>query len=431
MMNNISVIKGFLILVFIIFIQSTYAQTYKVNQVPNDNLSDRYDFVTNPNGIISSQAEQAVNSAIIQIKDSTSAEVAVVLLKSIGDEDIDNFATTLFTRWGIGQKENDNGLLFLLVEDQRQMVFRTGYGLEGVLPDIILSRIIRNDIVPDMKQGNYDRAIVKGMNAVKNNLLNPEAAQEILAHERSLQQQQDNMAADFSKFLFNIYMFFAVVIFFIYLFSYISKLRNWKTRSDQYNVLNAMKSGIILWAIFFPLPMILLVILYFTKLKSLRDNPPACPGCSKNMVKLNKNEALEYLTPSQRLEENIGSVNYDVWYCEDCKHSEIIGFDSPNSRYIKCPHCHAKTYYLATSKTIQKATSYSRGKGERIYKCLNCKRQDIVPFIIPMIIITSSSSSGRSSRGGFGGGSFGGGGGRSGGGFGGGRTGGGGARGGW
>jgi uncharacterized protein len=179
--------KHFLFFFGLMVAFSVTAQSYTVETVPYDNLKNKYDFVSNPDGIISQEAENQINQIITATKDSTSVEIAVVLLKSIGDDDLDDFATNLFTKWGIGKRQKDNGLLFLLVEDQREMVFRPGYGLEGALPDAILSRIIRNDIVPLMKEGNYDAAVTLGISRVCQILLHPEIRDEILADEEAEQ----------------------------------------------------------------------------------------------------------------------------------------------------------------------------------------------------------------------------------------------------
>ncbi|MCC8145115.1 MAG: TPM domain-containing protein [Bacteroidales bacterium] len=429
MKHTLSIIlRSFSILLFIVLAPNTYSQAYTVDKVPNDNLKNRSDFVTNPDGIISQGAEQQINSVINQIKDSTSAEVAVVLLKSIGNQDIDNFGTDLFSLWGIGKREKDNGLLFLLVEDQHQMVFRTGYGLEGVLPDIILSRIINNDISPLMRSGNYDEAIVNGISKIKDYLLNPEAVQEILVQEKTAQQRQNEEFLAFLKTLLRMYLIFAALVFIYFIFRYSSKLKMWKTRPDQYNGLIDMRTGVILSTVIFPVPMIIFAIIYFIKLNSLRNSPLTCPVCTHKMVKQKNGNDIQYLNTAQKREEDVHSVEYDVWHCNNCGHNELLGYDNIHSPYSVCPHCHARTYHLEGDKIVKRATPFSKGKGEKIYKCLNCKMQDAVPYIIPMIIVASAIGNGR--RGGGFGGGFGGGG-SIGGGFGGGRTGGGGARGGW
>jgi uncharacterized protein len=202
--------KNILFLLFLITF-SVSAQTYTVDQVPYDNLKNKYDFVSNPDGIISPAAEQQLNSMITLVKDSASAEIAVVLLKSIGNADIDDFGTSLFTQWGIGKRQKDNGLLFLLVEDQRQMIFRTGYGLEGVLPDVILSRIIRNDMSPLMAQGNPDEALLTGIEKVCRYLLDPEAVQEILAEDAEKPFDRQSLISDlvFALLLIGVFIFIA------------------------------------------------------------------------------------------------------------------------------------------------------------------------------------------------------------------------------
>ncbi|MDR0864737.1 MAG: TPM domain-containing protein [Candidatus Symbiothrix sp.] len=417
----------FLLSILFLITFSVSGQTYTVDKVPYDNLQNKYDFVSNPDGIISQQAEQQLNTMLTSVEDSASAEMAIVLLKSIGYEDIDDFGTALFTKWGVGKRQKDNGLLFLLVEDQRQMIFRTGYGLEGVLPDVILSRIIRNDISPLMQQGNYDQAIVNGIGEVCNYLLNPEAVQEILVQEKNAQiRQQEEMVAFFKK-LFKIYLALSVLVFVWFLFSFNTKLK-WKTNVDKYNHLNSMRNSVIICAVLFPVLMVFFAIFYFIKLKSLRNETVVCPECEHDMVKQSEADEDAYLTSAQTEEEELKSVDYDVWHCNNCGHNEIFAYDNPQTKYTVCPHCHARTYFYEGERIVTNATTFSKGQGEKVYQCLNCKKKDVTPFIIPMILLASAMGSSGRRGGGFGGGF---GGGSIGGGFGGGRTGGGGARGGW
>lgn len=117
---------------------------------------------------------------LFSLQEANTSEVAVVALQSIGDDDIDDFATELFTRWGIG-KQNDNGLLVLLILDQRRITFRTGYGIEGILPDAICKRIQTQYVIPQFKQGDYDKGILDGMNVITRILTTPEAVKELAA----------------------------------------------------------------------------------------------------------------------------------------------------------------------------------------------------------------------------------------------------------
>ena len=101
-----------------------------------------------------------------QLEDSLSIEVTVVALPSIGEDIPAEFAHKLFEHWGIGKKADDNGLLILLVLDQRKVTFATGYGLEGVLPDALCFRIQQNEMVPWFRKNDFDRGITEGVRAV-------------------------------------------------------------------------------------------------------------------------------------------------------------------------------------------------------------------------------------------------------------------------
>lgn len=75
------------------------------------------------------------------------------------------FAIQLLNQWGVGKKGKDNGLVILLVTDQRCIQFYTGYGLEGVLPDAICKRIQTKYMIPYLKDGNWNEGMVAGIRA--------------------------------------------------------------------------------------------------------------------------------------------------------------------------------------------------------------------------------------------------------------------------
>ena len=386
---------------------------YTVSSVPNVRLENAAEYVTNPNRIISQAAQETINEKIASVESASTAEIAVVLLSSIGNEDIDDFGTRLFTQWGIGKK-NDNGLLFLLVYDKKEMIFRTGYGVEGILPDVILSRVIRNDISPLLRNGDFDGGIIAGITKVCDYLKNPETIQEII-------QQEENSPVQTGNFL-RIYLGISLIITLCFFF-YLLATSNLKTTNYQkYLSLDKQKGLVIVFTVLFPVVMILFIWVYFFVLKRLRTKPIACSQCGNAMLRLAQPALSAYLTPAQQTEENICSVDYDVWRCDQCGNTETLPFDRM-SKYTVCPSCHAKAYYLAQDRIIQQATSLSQGQGERIYSCMNCKQRDTKQYNIPRILTPPPPSRGSSWGGG---GSFGGGGS-----WGGGRTGGGGARGGW
>ena len=103
--------------------------------------------------------EQGFNSAWIEM------QLAHVDKNSIRGTDCFDFCHQLLNKWGVGKKDKNNGLVILLVTDQRCIQFYTGYGLEGVLPDAICKRIQTKYMIPYLKDGNWDAGMVAGLKA--------------------------------------------------------------------------------------------------------------------------------------------------------------------------------------------------------------------------------------------------------------------------
>lgn len=135
--------KALRLLLFIIFLPSLlFAKTYTPADVPNAHLSDRTRYVSDPDGYMSAEARNLVDSKLRALTDSTTMETAVVIVSDIGQADPFDFGHKLATSWGIGQDDKDNGLLILFVMNNKQVRIHTGKGVEGILPDIACKRII-------------------------------------------------------------------------------------------------------------------------------------------------------------------------------------------------------------------------------------------------------------------------------------------------
>lgn len=394
-----------------------WAVEYTVEQVPNVHLNDGRRFVTNPDGILSAETVSRLDQMLLSLQETNTSEVAVVALQSIGNSDIDLFATDLFTQWGIG-KQNDNGLLVLLVLDQRKITFRTGYGIEGVLPDAICKRIQSRYIIPQFKEGNYDRGILDGMNAIVQILTTPEAVSELTAlpAERS--------ATDWNR-IFNIYITISLVVSHALLFYMIwITIRHTKEEPyERYKRLAGLRPFLLAGCFLFPFFIILLYLGLKRRLKRLRNKTRVCELCGNKMRKLNEEEDNLYLTPQENTEEKLHSVDYDVWLCDQCGNTLVYPYENQFTQFQRCPYCHSRAYSFEGDHILRRATTVSTGLGEKRYCCAHCHKIDRKQYIIPMLAAaTIIGGSGRG--GGFGGSGFGGG-------FGGGATGGGGSTSGW
>jgi len=98
-----------------------------------------------------------------EIEAKTTAQVAVVTLKSLEGAPIENYAVRLFEKLGVGQREKDNGVLFLVSVQDRLLRIEVGYGLEEVITDILSNKIINTIIVPEFKNESYSKGILKGV----------------------------------------------------------------------------------------------------------------------------------------------------------------------------------------------------------------------------------------------------------------------------
>jgi uncharacterized protein len=108
-------------------------------------------------GVLSPQTLASLNSLCAQVDRQAHAQIAVVTIKSLDDEPIENFATALEDKWKVGKKGTDRGLLLILATTDRKYRFEVGYGLEGILPDARVGDIGRA-MVPYLQQNNFDAA---------------------------------------------------------------------------------------------------------------------------------------------------------------------------------------------------------------------------------------------------------------------------------
>ena len=151
---------------------ATAQTTYRVEDVPNVQLIDYTRFVSDPADAINEADEAALNQRIGHLRDSLDVEIAVVALPAIdGDKygSAREFANELFNTWGIGKKETNRGLLIQLItnEDNREITFEVGYGLEGQLTDGLCKLIQKRRMIPPMQEGRYGEGLLAGVEEVR------------------------------------------------------------------------------------------------------------------------------------------------------------------------------------------------------------------------------------------------------------------------
>jgi len=152
---------------------------YTVASLPSPKAQGQHHFVSDPDAHLSAGTVAQLDALSARIETETGAEFAVAVVDDyVGDSDF-QFAMDLFTHWGIGKAGSDNGLLLFLAMERREYRFITGYGVEGILPDALLRRIGETYLVPYLRDGNVDMAVLAAAKAVQSVFLSPDHALEL------------------------------------------------------------------------------------------------------------------------------------------------------------------------------------------------------------------------------------------------------------
>lgn len=394
--------KYWLFFSFLLLSFSGYSQNFTLENIPDPKQTGG-GYVSDPTQILEASDIQVLNNLIRSLEDSTTAQIAVVIVPSIGEDNPKEFTTRLFNHWGIGQAGKDNGLLVFTVMDQRRTEFETGSGLEGVLPDVICYRVGMQELVPHFQEGNYGQGLIAALSKFKTILENPDAAAEIREERPNYGNSREVGYLGGPKFL-DWYVLINL-LFHIGLFTWIVITLGSKDEFyDKFMHIRKVKA--IVFIFLFPIPYLFIYFALKKLLHNLREHSRFSSVNGKPMQKLDEKADDQYLEAGQIAEEEIGSVDYDVWVTDNADDILILRYAKRFSKYKKCKECDYKTYYLAHSHTIIAATYSHSGKKEEVYECKNCNYTHTKYITIPMKTRSSGSSG---SGGGGGGGSWGGG----------------------
>lgn len=110
--------------------------------------------------------QETLEKKLVAFDDSTSTQIAVIIIKSLEGSDISDYALKLGRSWGIGGADYNNGVVFLIAIDDKKINISTGYGVEGALPDVTAKHIIENVVKPNFKGSDYYRGIDEGTDAI-------------------------------------------------------------------------------------------------------------------------------------------------------------------------------------------------------------------------------------------------------------------------
>lgn len=111
--------------------------------------------------VINPSEEQSLNGILQELEQKTGAQYIILTVNTTGGIPVEQYAIELATKWKLGQKGKDNGMLFVLAKKDRRYRFEVGYGLEGFITDQYTGRVGREILVPYLNQGDFSQGIYK------------------------------------------------------------------------------------------------------------------------------------------------------------------------------------------------------------------------------------------------------------------------------
>ena len=163
--NNMirSIIKYYSILFLFsfLFISNGVSAQFNIPEMPPlEEQTSLYDYID----LLTPQQQSDLRSKLIRYSDTTSTQIVVAIISTTNGDDISMVGANWGEKWGIGQADEDNGILILLANEDRTVDINTGYGIEYRITDRMAEKIINNYMIPEFKLGNYYEGLDSGTN---------------------------------------------------------------------------------------------------------------------------------------------------------------------------------------------------------------------------------------------------------------------------
>jgi uncharacterized protein len=151
-------------------------------------------------GLLSPHTQQDLEFKLTEFERQTSTQIAILIVPSLEGESLEDYTIRVVQTWKLGQKNKDNGALLFIAAQDKALRIEVGYGLEAILTDALSNQIIRKEIVPQFKNGNFDVGITAGVQAI------------MLATQGTYKanQQTDDSSSNFITLLFIFFILFII-----------------------------------------------------------------------------------------------------------------------------------------------------------------------------------------------------------------------------
>ncbi len=145
---------------------TSQAEPWTAETLPMVHLEDARRYVCNPENILRQETTDSIDAILYRLEHTKGVQSLVAVVKCIEGGDAYRFGMELARKYGVGSKKQNTGLIVILSTEDRKYQILTGNGLEGTLPDVICHRIEQQYMVPCLRQGNWDAAMLNGITAI-------------------------------------------------------------------------------------------------------------------------------------------------------------------------------------------------------------------------------------------------------------------------
>jgi len=161
--------------------------------------------------VLKPQDREALRVKLKNLEDQSGIQMVVATVSTLQGEEIEPYANALFRKWQLGQKDKNNGLLFLIAPTEHKIRFEVGYGLEGTLTDALTKVILRNAVGPKLKTGDFASGITAGVDEAIAILTTDKSSWQ---KRPALQQSGDQPASPAAVAFF--FIMFLVILYFVW-----------------------------------------------------------------------------------------------------------------------------------------------------------------------------------------------------------------------
>ncbi|MFL6197023.1 MAG: TPM domain-containing protein [Thermoanaerobaculia bacterium] len=282
-------------LVLILVLSALPARAVGIEEITNPRPTG---WVTDMTGALSPTTVAELNRLGAEVKARTGAELEVVVIGTTGGAGSHAFATQLFNTWRIGDQDRNDGVLVFAALEDRAAEIVLGDGLDSTAAFKASDEIMQGEMLPLFRAGDPDGAILQGARACAVRILNVQVPAPAPASVKDAQPQLISFSATTAAAE--------------------APEADPGVPFARYGWVGALLGvlSIGLW---------------------VANRPVRCERCREEMILLSESEDDAHLARDEQIEEQIGSVNYEIWHCHGCGAIQRSRFARIFSPYKKCP----------------------------------------------------------------------------------------------